>query len=155
MFVHSITMDGTTTNINAMKLSGCKITNSDELNESFTFDGYDCKVIEVAEKFFRCFVSGTKIQNISSDKKVFLKLRHAILNELFQRKLFIELNEHDKEHGLLFGDLHSSQVIKVIVNKYLQMRCYRYAQQFTKNTIQKGKLGLRQVTNKLMLFKGL
>jgi len=77
------------------------------------------------------------------------------LNELLQRKLFIELNEHDKEHGLLSGDLHSSQVIKVIVNKYLQMRCYRYAQQFTKNTIQKGKLGLRQVTNKLILFKGL
>ena len=42
-------MDGTTTNINAMKLSGCKITNSDELNESFSFDGYDYELVFIMD----------------------------------------------------------------------------------------------------------
>ena len=78
-----------------------------------------------------------------------------ILSQLYGLSLFKELNEQDKEHEFSMEDLNSFQVIKTIVNKYLTMRFYRYGQQYTRNVLQKGKLGLRQQSNKLILFKGL
>ena len=43
--IHSVTMDGTTANINAMKLFGCKFGNSSEnIDGLFSFEGHDYKV---------------------------------------------------------------------------------------------------------------
>ena len=75
--------------------------------------------------------------------------------------MFEELNEHDKDQELLMEDIHSTQLIKTIVNKYLTMRCHRYGQQIhegchpERDDIQKGKHGFRQQANKLVLFNGL
>ena len=69
--------------------------------------------------------------------------------------LFPALDEHDIDHEILSEDLHSLQLVKAIIKKYLTMRLLRYGQDFTQTVIQKGKLGLRQQSNKMILFKGL
>ena len=56
---------------------------------------------------------------------------------------------------MISEDLHSTQVMKAVVNDYLVMRLLRYGQQFTRNVVQKNNIGKRQQLNKLILFKGL
>ena len=77
---------------------------------------------------------------------IFNKLRHSIISELILQvgNLFPVLDEHDIDHEVLSEDLHSLQLVKIIIKKYLTMRLLRYGQQFTQNVLQKGKLGLRQ-----------
>ena len=108
------------------------------------------EVLTVAEKLFRRFISDVNRneQKISSSKQSFNKVRLMVLPPWHGLSSFKQLNGHDREHEFWTEDLHSSQVIKTIVNKYLTMRFYRYGQQYTRNVIQKGKLGLRQQSNK-------
>ena len=78
-----------------------------------------------------------------------------ILSELYTRPLFKELSQHDKYNDILTEDIHSSQLTKTIVKKYLTIRFFRYGQQYTRDVIQDKKLGYRQQATKLVLFKGL
>ena len=43
----------------------------------------------------------------------------------------------------------------MISNKYFTIRLLRYGQQYTERVIQKSNIGLRQQSNKLVLFKGI
>ena len=116
-----------------------------------------CKILTVAEKYFRHFISGLSSDTltISASGNSFNKLCLMILSELYTRPLFKELSQHDKYNDILTEDIHSSQLTKTIVKKYLTIRFFRYGQQYTRDVIQDKKLGYRQQATKLVLFKGL
>ena len=66
------------------------------------------------------------------------------------------MSQHDIEcHDPLAEDLHSSQLCKRIIEKYLNMRLLRYGQTYTDDVIRQGSCGTRQKLTKLILFKGL
>ena len=96
MFVHSITMDGTTTNINAMKLLGCKITNSDELNESFSFDGYDYELVFIMDPCHMLKLA----RNALGDLKVFIDSE----NRKIKWEHLQKLHEIQENEGLNFAN---------------------------------------------------
>ena len=52
-------------------------------------------------------------------------------------------------------DLHSTQLTKKIIEKYLKIRLFAYAKDYNKNKLHKDHIGIRQQLNKLTLFKGI
>ena len=96
MFVHSITMDGTTTNINAMKLLGCKITNSDELNESFSFDSNDHELVFIMDPCHMLKLA----RNALGDLKVFIDSE----NRKIKWEHLQKLHEIQESEGLSFAN---------------------------------------------------
>ena len=82
-------------------------------------------------------------------------MRNKILREL-DSGVFESLDIHDLEESE-FGrdDLPSRQLIKAIINSFLDIRLFRYGQYFTEKTLKKNKSGIRQQSNKLVLFKGM
>ena len=82
-------------------------------------------------------------------------MRNKIVREL-DSGVFKSLDIHDLEESEFGGnDLHSRQLIKGIINSFLDIRLFRYGQYFTEKTLKKNKAGIRQQSNKLVLFKGL
>ena len=68
---------------------------------------------------------------------------------------FCDTCGHDFGDEIINEDLHSSQIIKEIIDSYLDIRMFRYGQYFSDIVIKnKGKCGLRQQSNKLV-FQGL
>ena len=49
-------------------------------------------------------------------------------------------------------DIHSTQITKEIINYFLNLRLYRYGQYYTEIVVKKDKYGIRQKSNKLVLF---
>ena len=70
--------------------------------------------------------------------------------------IFVSLNGHDLEKACVAGngELHSTQLTKAIIDKYLDVRLLRYGQQYSELVINNNKNGLRQQYNKLILFNG-
>ena len=91
---------------------------------------------------------------ISAVKKIKNILSAKIMREL-PCALFRSLQYHNDENEILNEDLHVTQITKEIVNLYLDLRLFRYGQQYTEMVLKKGSLGMRQKVNKLVLFKGL
>ena len=112
------------------------------------------KVISIAERVFRQFVSGTNPADlkISSDKKLHLKLLTKTVYEATIADIFHDLFAHDLNYATnLDEDLHSTQLIKAIASKYLSIRLLRYGESYM---IEKKEVGKRHETNKLLLFNG-
>ena len=114
------------------------------------------KVIKVCELVFKGGVSGMdpEAPQISAVKKIKNILSAKIIREL-PCKLFQSLHYHNDENEILNENLHVTQITKEIVNLYLDLRLFRYGQQYTEMVLKKGSLGMRQKVNKLVLFKGL
>ena len=87
----------------------------------------------------------------SSRKNLKSLMVYKINKELACEKLFPELNEHE----ILTEDMHSSQLLKKIISKYLSIRLFRYGKQYTNDILHKNKIDLRQQFNKIILFKGI
>ena len=69
---------------------------------------------------------------------------------------FCNLYEHDFDHEIVNEDQHSSQIIKEIIDCYLDIRMFRYGQYYSEIVIKnKGKCGFLQQSNKLVLFQEL
>ena len=113
-------------------------------------------VIKICEQVFTFYVSGTDFRNskISSDRHLKRNLIYRVSKLVSQRKLFSLLDTHDIEFASPNEDLHSTQVMKNIAEHYFNIRLSRYGQDFT-SSVKKDTIGLRQQTNKLILFKGL
>ena len=112
------------------------------------------KIISLAERVFRQFVSGTDAENlnISSDKKLYLKLLTKTVYEATISGIFSELFPHDLQYACnLDEDLHSTQLCKTIAGNYLSLRLARYGQEFM---IEKKEVGKRQHSNKMLQFSG-
>ena len=67
----------------------------------------------------------------SSRKNLKSLMVYKINKELACEKLFPELNEHE----ILTEDMHSSQLLKKIISKYLSIRLFRYGKQYTNRKI--------------------
>ena len=63
--------------------------------------------------------------------------------------------EHDIESHEPFDDLHSTQIKKAVIFEFLNLRLYRYGQEYTKTVLMKGTIGKRQQLNKLLPITGL
>ena len=68
--------------------------------------------------------------------------------------VFSSIDEHDFFHDHGSEDLHSTQITKSIVDNYY-MRSYRYGQHYTESVLKSNTLGVRQQSNKLVVFQGL
>ena len=83
-----------------------------------------------------------------------MKIR--IVQELCDTNVFSLLNHHDLDsHDPLSEDLHSTQLIKSISHRYLDIRLFRYQQKYNDDVIHKGKVGTRQKLIKSLTFSGL
>ena len=83
------------------------------------------------------------------------KFSLKIRRELHGLRLFDCLSDHDLENIFEVQDLHSTQLIKKVIDYYLQIRFFRYGQHYTSVMIKKCKHGMRQQANKMLIFKGL
>lgn len=115
------------------------------------------KAVFVCERVFRAFVFGTDAskQQISSRQNIKVLMIHAINQQLSHECLFPELNEHDLEHEILTEDLHSSQLLKKIIEHFITLRLATYAKHYTRDVYHKHEVGLRQQSTKSVIFKGI
>lgn len=115
------------------------------------------KIIQICENAFRIAVCGIdgKIPVISACMNLLTKLSTAVNRQLASLNVFCSLDEHDRDHEALSGDMHSTQLQKMIVNKYLTVRLLSYGRHYSKSVLQKHKGGIRQQSNKLVLFRHL
>ena len=114
------------------------------------------KIIACSEKAFRVAVTGCDSgDKISSNARLLSLLTATIHRQLLDAPVFLSLNDHDLSHDLATEDMHSTQLQKKIVAKYLSIRLHTYGKHYTKSVIQKSKEGVRQQHNKLVLFSHL
>jgi len=112
-------------------------------------------IIHTAEKAFRlsvCGLDSSKLSNVSNINNI---IAVAVQRRLATVGLFPSLSTHDLEHDVLTEDMHSTQLCKQIMQKYVTLRLVTYGKHFTKTVIQKNKAGIRQQSNKLVLFRNL
>ena len=87
------------------------------------------------------------------------KLKSVVRNKIFREvgdSAFCDICEYDFDREIINEALHSSQIIKEMIDSYLDIRMFRYGQYYSDIVIKnKGKCGLRQQSNKLVLFQGL
>ena len=79
------------------------------------------------------------------------KIRH----ELQGTNIFQSLSNHDVENAFETEDLHSTQLVKKVIDFYLRIRFFRYGEHYTSVKIRKLKHGSRQQSNRLIIFQGL
>ena len=118
------------------------------------------RIVKVCEKYFKVYVRGHGAKGINASRNLMGKLQLGIITELSQTRpdsiLFKDLLQHDVDTHVATEDLHSTQIMKEVVSKFLKMRLLRYGQEFTQKMImQKKGFGKRQRLNKLTLFDGL
>ena len=104
------------------------------------------------------YVSGTG-EDINASKNLRRYLINAIIADLSITRpshvLFCSLLQHDIETHFINEDLHSTQLMKAIVRKFINMRLLRYGQEYTQTVVKRGVLGKRQQMNKFLMFNGL
>ena len=71
-----------------------------------------------------------------------------------KREFFPQLHDHMYDHEILTEDLHSSQLLKKIIDKYVGLRLITYGKHYTKDILNKDKIGVRQQSTKMVLFTG-
>ena len=109
-------------------------------------------VLSVAENVFKQFRDG----NMMASKYLRTKMRVRVTQELYDSNIFKSLHQHDVlNHEPSGGDMHSTQLIKQITEKYLNIRLFRHMQTHTDDVVRKGKLGKRQELTKAMIFQGI
>ena len=116
------------------------------------------EILSIAERVFKSFVIGADNRNpgISSSKHLRLKMTNIIMSELFHKDMFTELFYHDLDyHNDISEDFHSTQIQKDVIKEFLNMRLFRYGQEYSKCVLMKNCIGKRQQLNKFVLFKGL
>ena len=114
------------------------------------------RILKKCETFFIAYISGQPDDLcIPSTPHVKDMLSLKIRRELHGLRLFDCLSDHDLENIFEVQDLHSTQLIKKVIDYYLQIRFFRYGQHYTSVMIKKCKHGMRQQANKMLIFKGL
>ena len=112
------------------------------------------KIISIAERVFRQFVSGTSPEEpqVSGTKRLHLKLLTKTVYEATISDVFRDLFLHDMERATnLDEDLHSTQLIKEVASRFLTLRLLRYGQTYS---MQRKDVGKRNQANKLLHFQG-
>jgi hypothetical protein len=107
-------------------------------------------IVMKAEKILKIFLTCGNLPKLKKEN-IINEIHRSIVQETF----FTELHDHDLDHEPLTEDLHSTQLVKKIVEKYCKIRLYAYEKTFNKEMLHKGKTGFRQQSTKLLTFKGL
>ena len=108
------------------------------------------------KQFSKGTFSGENFQR--PQMKNHLNVKFAMRNRVLlvlPNNIFDSLKYHDFEHDMGSDDIHSTQITKEIINCFLDLRLYRYGQYYTEMVVKKDKCGIRQKSNKLVLFQGL
>ena len=115
------------------------------------------KIVNMCEKVFRVAVMGVNSgkQEISSKKNLRFLMVHLINQELAEECFFPELHDHINDHEILTEDMHSSQLLKKIIDRYVGLRLKTYGKHYTKDILHKDKIGVCQQSTKMVLFKGI
>lgn len=115
------------------------------------------RIVRECEKAFRLCVCGLDCSKpqITSNRHIDAIMAASVRRSLEGENLFPTLNSHDTEHEILFEDVHSTQLQKQITAKYCKVRSLTYSNVYHKSVIQKSKVGIRQQSNKLVLFQNL
>ena len=115
------------------------------------------KVLRICETAFRVYVSGFDFRAAKISKKANTKqvVVNRVMHGILDVNIFISLADHDTDHDLGTEDMHSTQLCRTIAERYCDIRLFNHAKFYNENVINKGKLGMRQQSNKLVLFKGL
>ena len=129
-------------------------------NGGLTYPSQDIvQIVTVCEKYFKRYVSGDDYTSINSSKNLRVRLTNSIVKELSTTRpgkiLFQDLLEHDVHTHNPCEDLHSTQIMKGVIQLYLRTRLYRYGQDHTRRVIKAKSIGKRQQMNKLKLFAGI
>ena len=113
-------------------------------------------IIKSCEIVFKSYVSGDDFKNpkILNKHNLRGKMRNRVVRTV-SRDVFVSLHDHDFDIDVGTEDLHSLQLTKAITDAYLNIRLLRYGQYYTEMVLKKSKHGIRQQSNKLVLFKGL
>jgi len=115
------------------------------------------KVVEIAEKNFKAFVTVSNEKQITSEKFLVQKIVNKTLNSCNWHRIF--QTRLPKNHGFEisagFEDDHITQLVKAISSKYLVMRLYTYGKKYTTTVLNKNKPSTRHQMNKLTLFKNI
>ena len=82
------------------------------------------------------------------------KIKYRVLSEFRFKNVFTTTTKCNFENEIGCEDLHTTQLVEKIVEKYLHIRLFSYAK-FYEQVVKRGKIGARQQSNKLVLFKGL
>ena len=100
-----------------------------------------------------CFTESCIKSMISTPSKL---KKNAMLNSVNAslNNPFPDLDQYDKENLVPLEDLHSTQLSKKIISTYIKIRLYAYEKQFN-SELHKKKIGLRQQSTKLLIFKGI
>lgn len=111
------------------------------------------QIVQTAEKAFDCLllVLSQRSQRYQ-ESRLFNLLTASVNRHLSTVQLFESLIQHDIDHALIMEDLHSTQLQKSIVNRYLLLRAQTYGRHYRKSVIQHKKEGVRQQHNILVLF---
>ena len=113
------------------------------------------KILKTCETVFKCAVGGGNFlePKIIEKTNLNMKLRNRVLRSL-SFNTFPNL-ECDFLNEIVNEDLHSTQLTKMIIDKYMRVRLLRYGQYFTEMSVVKNKCGMRQKLNKTILFQNL
>ena len=116
------------------------------------------KIVRVSEKYCK-FLSCDADSNIKPSKNLRQKMSYSVLRELSTTRpgnvLFPNLLQHDIDTHVVGEDFHSTQIMKAVVNAYLDMRLLRFGQEYTRTVIRGKNEGKRQQLTKLIQFEGL
>ena len=107
------------------------------------------KGMNLIERVFKQFVSGMDPHDlkINSSHNLTAKLVNKVVHELSHSSVFNNIRQHDMEYFCPGTDFRSVQIIKNVARKYLGVRMARYGQTYTKEFLQKNKLGKRRMLN--------
>ena len=115
------------------------------------------KIIRLCEVALRVYVNGCDFRKptVSSKKNIKQIMINRVMSESLGEMIFTSLYNHDLEGDSSMEDMHSSQLRRMIANKYFEIHLYNHGRFYNENVINKGKIGIRQQSNKLVLFKEL
>ena len=104
------------------------------------------KILSIAERIFKSFVVSANNLNpgISSSKYLRLKMTNFIMSELSNEDVFTELFYHDHDyHNDISEDFHSTQIKKAVIKEFLNLRLFRYGQEYSRCVLIKNCIGKR------------
>ena len=99
------------------------------------------RILKTSESVFKTVISSNDdMPEIKVKKHLGIRLRNLVLRSL--PDVFFNL-PCDTENEVVAEELHSIQLTKEIIDKYMRIRLLRHEQFFTEMTIIKSKCGLR------------
>jgi hypothetical protein len=113
------------------------------------------KIVETCEQAFRACVCGENSTSITAKQNINVLMLSVVLRKLSPYvDIFPMLNNHF-DHDHCYEDMHVVQLIKKIAARFLTIRLKTYGQRYYREVIEGLKSGLRQQSNKNVIFLGL